>query len=1172
VDYTGKTEAEQLGYGWLEQVHPEDRDHLMKCWQDVVHSGKNFEVQFRIRRADGVYRWFETRAVPVRDAAGKIVKWFGSNADIDDLKQTELALRRSERLYRAIGESIDYGVWVCAPDGRNVYASESFLNLVGITQQECSDFGWGAVLHPEDSARTISAWKECVRRGGVWDIEHRFRGVDGQWHAILARGVPVRDEHGQIECWAGINLDIDRLKKAQADVEEARAEAINDKNRLQAVMESLPVGVAIVDAHGGVVAVNHAYQQIWGGGPPATHDIDDYTAYRAWWLPSGQPVQPEEWASARAVQKGETVVGQRMQIERFDGARAYVHNSAAPVRDAKGQITGSAVTILDVTDQVEAEAERERLVDALARQRAMLSTILENTRTHLAYLDREFNFVQANSAYARGSGYPRERLLGRNHFDLFPNAENQAIFERVVRQGEGVEFKARPFEFPDQPERGVTYWDWTLVPVKDAEGRVQGLVFSLLDVTATKRSEEALRRAHDELELRVRERTRDLREMIARLEQEIRARRATEQALRESEERYRTLFDLAPGGILLADSAGRIHEANHALRASLGYTPEEIVHLSATRLYQKPDRHFRARQFLAWLRKAGRTDEIECCLRRKDGSLFPAALQVSRVDLHGRRALLTIFQDLTRRKQAEKRIEGVATLLGLFATKTSRQEYLDAVVRLLRDWCECQGAGIRLFDGQGHLPYVASVGFSRQYLKLENAVDLESDACVCVRALQGRSGPEGAPGEGSGGAFVCNQLSQLAAETDSGAPAWRRSPCVRFGYESVAHVPIRIHGRVTGSLYVADRRPGRVPAPTVEFIESVAHMVGEALHRFRVEEDLRESEARFRSLFESHHAVMLLLEPESGAIVDANPAAARFYGYGRERLRRMEVGDLNPRSRSGAEADRRLAGSGEGGLFVMPQRLARGDVRIVEVHSSPVTVGGRHLLFAIIHDITERKQLEKRVLEIGDEERQRMGRDLHDSLGGHLAGVALVAQALVRNLAGRSVGEATSLAEEIVRGLNEAVGQTRSIARGLCPVGIGAFGLVSGLQEYAASVARLFRVGCHFEARGDIAIPNEVVASHLYRITQEAVNNALRHGKARRVQIRLVRQEAGLQLRIRDDGRGLARPRKRATGMGLQTMKYRADVIGAQIETRSRRGKGTEVLCWLPGGTMRASR
>jgi PAS domain S-box-containing protein len=142
----------------------------------------------------------------------------------EESKKISDALRKSETLYRSIGESIDYGVWICAPDGRNTYASDSFLNLVGITQEQCSNFGWGDVLHPDDAERTIASWQECVRTGGTWDIEHRIRGTDGQWHYVLARGAPVRNEQGKIISWAGINLDISRIKQAEDQILASLAE------------------------------------------------------------------------------------------------------------------------------------------------------------------------------------------------------------------------------------------------------------------------------------------------------------------------------------------------------------------------------------------------------------------------------------------------------------------------------------------------------------------------------------------------------------------------------------------------------------------------------------------------------------------------------------------------------------------------------------------------------------------------------------------------------------------------------------------------------------------------------------------------------------------------------------------------------------------------------------
>jgi PAS domain S-box-containing protein len=146
--------------------------------------------------------------------------------------------------------------------------------------------------------------------------------------------------------------------------------------------------------------------------------------------------------------------------------------------------------------QIEQERRRvEELAGALARERDMLRVIMENTYAQLVYLDPDFNFVQFNTPYVEGSGRSREELVGRNHFELFPNQENQAIFERARDTGQPVAFHAKPFEYVHQPERGITFWDWTLAPVKGEDDHVHGLVFSLVDVTQRVRAEEELRAA-----------------------------------------------------------------------------------------------------------------------------------------------------------------------------------------------------------------------------------------------------------------------------------------------------------------------------------------------------------------------------------------------------------------------------------------------------------------------------------------------------------------------------------------------------------------------------------------------------------------------------------------------------------------------------------------------------
>jgi PAS domain S-box-containing protein len=202
-------------------IHPADLDAVKSAEDDALRSGVLASTEFRVMLANGSQRWMARRGKVQLDENGKAIFISGLLIDITAQKQAEEALRTSEKLYRAIGESINYGVWVCDRQGRNIYASESFLGLIGLTQQQCSNLGWGEALHPDDVAATLAAWQECVASGGVWYREHRVRGADGLFHPILAQGVPIRAEDGEISGWAGINLDISRLKLTEEALREA---------------------------------------------------------------------------------------------------------------------------------------------------------------------------------------------------------------------------------------------------------------------------------------------------------------------------------------------------------------------------------------------------------------------------------------------------------------------------------------------------------------------------------------------------------------------------------------------------------------------------------------------------------------------------------------------------------------------------------------------------------------------------------------------------------------------------------------------------------------------------------------------------------------------------------------------------------------------------------------
>jgi PAS domain S-box-containing protein len=203
------------------RIHPEDLPGVREAEESAMSSGVLASTEFRVTLPDGTERWMARRGKVQHDESGKAIFISGVLIDITAQKVAEQALRSSEKLYRAIGESIDYGVWLCDPQGWNVYASESFLTLIGMTQDQFSKLGWGSLLHPDEAEATNAAWLECARLGAVWYREHRIRGIDGRYHPILAQGVPIRGERGEITGWAGINLDISRLKRTEGALREA---------------------------------------------------------------------------------------------------------------------------------------------------------------------------------------------------------------------------------------------------------------------------------------------------------------------------------------------------------------------------------------------------------------------------------------------------------------------------------------------------------------------------------------------------------------------------------------------------------------------------------------------------------------------------------------------------------------------------------------------------------------------------------------------------------------------------------------------------------------------------------------------------------------------------------------------------------------------------------------
>jgi len=227
------------------------------------------------------------------------------------------------------------------------------------------------------------------------------------------------------------------------------------------------------------------------------------------------------------------------------------------------------------------------------------------------------------------------------------------------------------------------------------------------------------------------------------------------------------------------------------------------------------------------------------------------------------------------------------------------------------------------------------------------------------------------------------------------------------------------------------------------------------------------------------------------------------------------------------------------------------------------TLLGKRLLIAA-NDITERERLEQQILEISDQERERIGQDLHDGVCQLLSGIKFKITLLEQKLQAKSTGEAKDAAG-IERLLNAAIHQARNLARGLHPVDLEARGLMSALEGLAASVTSLYGTACVCQFKKPVLVHDHAMATHLYRIAQEATNNAVRHGHARKIWIRLAGGREYLRLTIQDNGCGLPPKPKRKPGMGLHLMNYRARTMGAHLEIQPGPAGGTMVKCWMRG-------
>jgi PAS domain S-box-containing protein len=215
--FTGQSLEQYKGFGWLDVVHPEDRQRVAGLWRSAADARSPFSAEYRVRHASGEWRWLAERAVPLYGRDGEVIEWIGMNSDIHERKRVESAVRTSEERFRALVGASAQVVWTAAPDGAIVEDSPSWLAFTGQSPERARGFGWLDAVHPEDRENVAALLQKAVATTTRFDAEFRILHVSGEWRWVAARSTPLLDPSGSAREWIGMISDIDERRRVASE-------------------------------------------------------------------------------------------------------------------------------------------------------------------------------------------------------------------------------------------------------------------------------------------------------------------------------------------------------------------------------------------------------------------------------------------------------------------------------------------------------------------------------------------------------------------------------------------------------------------------------------------------------------------------------------------------------------------------------------------------------------------------------------------------------------------------------------------------------------------------------------------------------------------------------------------------------------------------------------------
>ncbi len=1186
---------------------PEESDHITKVFQTVT-SGKPSRdgLEVRLMRKNGERFDALVLSSPLKNRQGKVIGWIGTFGDITHLKQMEKelkqlntqlegrvrqrtaelekaneqlkqeitkgkrmdeALRESEKRLRLAQQSGNVGVWDWSPQTGETTCSSQMRRIYGVKGEMGGYEDWRKRVHPDDIVRVEAERDQAVSRRKPFDLEFRIFHSSGEVRWINARGGAIYGESGEIVRVLGVDIDITERKQMEEELrrsrdeleirvrertaelakvnEELRAE-ISERKRTEESLRKLTH-----DLNERVKQLNLLYSISYYVERQYTR-LEEKLQNIAGLVSSGW--QYPHIACARIVLEGneyksdnfkETAWKQASEIiihgETIGGIEVgYLEekpncDEGPFLKEERGLINAIAIELGEMIGHMRSDK-------AVREQSKILEGFFASTITPLVFLDRNFNFIRVNEAYANACQRDISEFSGHNHFEFYPHEENEAIFKQVVETKTPYQVFAKPFSFPDHPEWGITYWDWTLTPLLDDKGEVEFLVFSLEDVTEQKRAEDAFRKEYnfrkaiensmvagvaatdlsgklvyvnnafckmvgwseqdligmsppfvfwppesariaeeiqqnlsrgklaEGFELRLRRRNKERFDTLISISSlsntkgettgwvgsflDITERKRAEEALKAAHRYNRGLIEASLDPLVTISAEGKVTDVNEATELVTGVAREKLIGSDFSDYFTDP---VKAKQGYQQVFTEGLVRDYPLALRHASGRVAEVLYNatVYRNDAGEVQGVFAAARDVTERMEMQKRTEATNALLNLFVKKSTRKEYLDSVIELIQPWSGCRCMGIRILNEKDYIPYESYVGFSQEFWESENLLSLKYDQCACIRVVTGNPDSQDRPVMTPAGSFRCENTFEFIAGLSEEEKARFRGVCIDNGFQSVAIVPIRYHDRILGAIHIADECKGKVTVGRIEFIEAVGPLIGEAIIRFNLEEELKDSEGRLR-------------------------------------------------------------------------------------------------------------YLSSQLLAVQENERKRIAVELHDSIGQMLTAIKFkIENALQQKNLRKSL-------ETIIPLVRETIEESRRIQMDLRPSTLDDIGVLATLDWFCREYQKIYshiRIEKEIGLReSDISVPLKTV---IYRLTQEALNNIAKHSQADLALLTLQTVKGRVELIIKDNGIGFVleetlsseKPKK---GLGLTSMRERAELSGGSITIESTPGAGTTIRANWP--------